>query len=592
MASGVTTIGMRPDTTLAGDTDARAPEFAHGQIVGDCFRIEEVLGAGGMGVVYKARHLVLDRVVALKVHRGHVDRGRLEAEARAMARLDHPNVVGVYDVRPSADGLFIAMEYIDGAHARAWLTARKRPLKERLQMCLLAAEGLAAAHAVGLVHRDFKPENVLVSRTGRVAVADFGLAIAPGDPGEVVGTPAYMAAEQFAGSNVDARTDQFALCVFMHEALYGVRPFAARTPAQLVFEVASGRFVAPPVSSDVPAELRDVILRGLDPDPARRHPSIGALLTEVRGVMQAPAKRAVGLAIGIAVAIFLAVGVTAYLAYDRLTQSRARAVASPQLHGLDLGEDASEELLAQQHAVVREAQRHVRKADALEAVAEGDMFGDPEGFGDALAQAVDDEASPSELMGGMLDAVDSAKAARADDPYQRAAWDGKSTLVCGMNQRMEIRGVTARVTKGPAVDAQMGCAIRLIDCDIEAEIVVAGTMADVIYIEGGRYVAGEKLVDTDMNTDVTIVRVELETATRGSAVVVGMRGTARIEGSTLRGATGLETGMHAQVTVENSTIVGRDRAIAAQMHAKVTLRDTTVEGAIERGTQAIVEIAD
>jgi predicted Ser/Thr protein kinase len=605
IGSGASTLGGPPDATpprvspYSGDLDPRAHTFSPGQIVGGCFRIERVLGAGGMGVVYEATHLSLDRVVALKVHRGATaaDQGRLEAEARAMARLSHPNVVGVYDVRAAPEGLFIAMEFIDGVHARAWLAARKRPLTERLQACLHAGEGLAAAHAAGLVHRDFKPENVLVSRTGRVAVADFGLAGAPGKAGEIVGTPAYMAPEQFAGAAVDARADQFAFCVLLHEALYGVRPFAGRTPAELAYAVAHGEPVAPPRSTDVPEELRAVILRGLKPDPAQRHPTMGALLGEVRAVMRAPAKRAVGVAVVLALALAVIVGTTGFLTWRWVTEARARAVAMPQLQGLQLGEDASAasleisaELIAHQRALVLEAERKTRAAAALQEIAEGDMFEDPEGLAAAIAQAGDDDAPIGGLVLGILKGVESSQARRDQQEYHRPAWDGRSTLVCGMNQMMEVVGVTARVESGPAIDAQMNCRIRLIDCDIEAETIVAGSMARIIYMEGGRYVAEKHLVQTDLAKEVIITGVKLDEPTGEAAVVIGMRSKATITGSTLRGSTALAVGMHAEVTVENSTLEGSEHAVAAEMHSRVTLKGTRLEGGIERGQNAVVEV--
>jgi hypothetical protein len=271
----------------------------------------------------------------------------------------------------------------------------------------------------------------------------------------------------------------------------------------------------------------------------------------------------------------------------------------PQLHGLQLGEDASaasleisQELIAHQRALVLEAERNHRRATALQDVAEGDMFEDPEGFAAALSQAAEDEAPVGALVLGILKGVDNAQERRDQDEYHRPAWDGRTTLVCGMDQMMELRGVTARIADGPAIDAQMNCRIRLIDCDIEASTIVAGSMARIIYIEGGRFVAGKHLVETDMAKEVTIADVELVEPTGEAAVVIGMRSKARITGSTLRGATALVVGMHAEVTVEDSTLVGSDKAIEAEMHSHVTLRDTRLEGAIERGPNAVVEIAD
>ena len=170
-----------------------------------------------------------------------------------MARLSHPNVVTVYDVGTVADRVFVAMEFVEGQTIAAWLAAAGAPLAEILAVFIAAGRGLAAAHARGLVHRDFKPENVLIGADGRARVIDFGLArltavAASSDrrgaaairlrppataldahaAGTVLGTPAYMSPEQFRGQPADARSDQFSFCVALYEALYGVRPFGVR----------------------------------------------------------------------------------------------------------------------------------------------------------------------------------------------------------------------------------------------------------------------------------------------------------------------------------------------------------------------------
>jgi serine/threonine protein kinase len=202
------------------------------------------IGAGGMGVVYAAYDPELDRRVALKLLRpdrfgSDADRLRLLREAQALARLADPHVVSVYDTGTFGDRVFVAVELVEGETLRQWLgglRAAPRSWREVLARFLPAGRGLAAAHAAGLVHRDFKPENVLLGRDGRVRVADFGLAEAAPEPGGklaalpaewglVLGTPAYMAPEQLRGIAVDARSDQFSFCVALFEALYG-RPSA------------------------------------------------------------------------------------------------------------------------------------------------------------------------------------------------------------------------------------------------------------------------------------------------------------------------------------------------------------------------------
>ena len=229
------------------------------------FRVLDRLGAGGMGVVYSAYDPDLDRGVALKLVRVAA-RGRdaAVAEARALARLSHPNVVPVHDVGVVEGHVYIVMELIRGETLRRWVRQRPRDRREIVAAHLQAGEALAAAHAAGLVHRDFKPDNAIVGSDGRVRVVDFGLACEAADasgadepaPREVAGTPRYMAPEQAAGRPVTAAADQFAFCVSLYEALHGDAP-----------QVAS----APPW-------LREILLRGMAPDPSERWPSMRALL--------------------------------------------------------------------------------------------------------------------------------------------------------------------------------------------------------------------------------------------------------------------------------------------------------------------------
>lgn len=270
------------------------------------------LGAGGMGVVYSAYDPDLERKIAIKLIRSDEGdaadpdqaRARLTREAQAMAKLSHPNVIHVYDVGTHDGQVYIAMELVDGHTLRTWME-QPRPWREVLDVFVRAGRGLAAAHDRGLVHCDFKPENVLLGVDGRVRVVDFGLARAadlpPGStPAEapehdaeppldahaaktqgIRGTPAYMAPEQMEGKATDARSDQFAFCIALHEALYGARPFAGDTIASLTYAVLEGRVREAPASSDVPAWVRRVVLRGLAVRPEDRYPSMAVLLDEL-----------------------------------------------------------------------------------------------------------------------------------------------------------------------------------------------------------------------------------------------------------------------------------------------------------------------
>jgi len=265
------------------------------------YRLGAQLGAGAMGMVFEAHDPQLHRQVAIKLLHPHVADGpdgtRLLREARAMAQLAHPNVVTVHDAGRVGAQVFVAMELVQGETLATWLEQRRPQRGSIMDVFVQAGRGLEAAHAVGIVHRDFKPENVMVGADGRARVADFGLArpsvtwaaggTAVADAmaatldgltrqGAVVGTPAYMAPEQWKGTPADARSDQFAYCVALYEALCGQRPFEGRTLAALAASVASGRLR--PMPRSVPKWLRTAVETGLALDPSARHPSMTALL--------------------------------------------------------------------------------------------------------------------------------------------------------------------------------------------------------------------------------------------------------------------------------------------------------------------------
>ncbi len=293
------------------------------------------LGSGGMGVVYAAYDPELDRKVALKLlhanSRSSRARTRLLREAKAIARISHPNVVTVHDVGTFEGRVFVAMEYVEGQTFLRWMQSSERAWSDVMTVLAHAGEGLAAAHQGDLIHRDFKPDNILVENGGRAVVLDFGLARRTSsrddvpvsrvsDPsmpctsaevegdltrtGAKLGTPAYMAPEQHLSSPTDARTDQFSFCVVLWEALYGARPFVGSTAREARYAVLKGN-LSEPRDGDVPVSIRRVLTRGLSIDPELRYDDMRALLA---ALSRAPGRR-VKARLGVAALALAGIGV-------------------------------------------------------------------------------------------------------------------------------------------------------------------------------------------------------------------------------------------------------------------------------------------
>ncbi|HET6582250.1 MAG TPA: serine/threonine-protein kinase [Nannocystaceae bacterium] len=320
----------------------------------------ERIGAGNMGIVYRAYDPELDRRVALKLvvvrgsfkRRAAEVRARLLREAQALARVGHPNVIQVHDVgtvdedvvaaltgatipplgemRAPARAVFLAMEYVEGSTLRKWTSERERLWREVVGVFRQAARGLWAAHQADVIHRDFKPDNVMIGSDGRVRVLDFGLARAAGGSdsapaeldadeiaarripsfdeeltqhGTIIGTPAYMAPEQHVGGGASAASDQFAFCVALWEALYGSRPFAGETHAAIAFAIVHGRLRTPPPERRAPRWLHRLLVRGLQIAPEQRFPTMLDIVDELerdRNTARRVGIGALGLAAGVA----------------------------------------------------------------------------------------------------------------------------------------------------------------------------------------------------------------------------------------------------------------------------------------------------
>jgi tetratricopeptide (TPR) repeat protein/predicted Ser/Thr protein kinase len=373
------------------------------------------LGRGGMGVVYAAYDERLERRVAIKLlhKRGREKAGqRLIREAQALARLSHPNVVQIHDVGEFEQQPFLVMDLIEGATLDQWRAARERTRAEILAVFLAAGRGLAAAHAAGVIHRDFKPENVMIRRDGQVVVMDFGLARGddrsdsprPDEPklpdapelptesdeldvprmtaeslgssgpsltavGTILGTPGYMAPEQMFGQGVNDRCDQFSFCATLWETLYDTRPFAGRTLATFARSVRRDR-LTPQESSAVPMWLRKVLERGLALEPADRWPSMNALL---EALQRDPTKRRRRVAAGVGLLVCACSAVVGLYFADqrereRLARERAEQIASCEQEGEAIAADWNEldareieqAFLATKHPFAESVWQHTR----------------------------------------------------------------------------------------------------------------------------------------------------------------------------------------------------------------------------------------
>jgi serine/threonine-protein kinase len=289
--------------TLADGVAGRARDSRASLMIGR-FEVRNKLGEGGMGIVYEAYDAQLDRRVAIKLVRvgdvGTQARARLLREAQAMAKVSHPNVVPIYEVGEHGDQVFVAMELVAGQPLSQWQRRERRSWQDTLAIYIAAGRGLAAAHACGIIHRDFKPDNVLVGSDGRPRVLDFGLArsfAAPPDEaspsqrsvlnveltmaGSMMGTPTYMSPEHFRGEGVGPASDQFGFAVAIYRGLFGDAPFAGDTIGELRTSVCAGALRPPRDDAEIPATVVAAIVRALSVDPRDRFASMDQLLEEL-----------------------------------------------------------------------------------------------------------------------------------------------------------------------------------------------------------------------------------------------------------------------------------------------------------------------
>lgn len=272
------------------------------------YRIEATIGAGGMGTVFRAVDTRLQRRVAIKFLSDDLAdaaaRRRFQREAQMASSLNHPHILTVYDVGEFEGRQYLVTEFVDGGTLKDWVEREPRHWEDIAELLTGVADGLATAHQAGILHRDIKPDNILVTTSGYAKLADFGLAkIEEGATlsrtrtlteeqtrrGIIIGTIAYMSPEQASGNTLDARSDMFSFGVVLYEMLAGQRPFRAATNLELLQQVIHAK--PAPLSGDIPEPLRALVMKALEKNPADRYPSMRELVTDLRAVQRHSAER-------------------------------------------------------------------------------------------------------------------------------------------------------------------------------------------------------------------------------------------------------------------------------------------------------------
>jgi TolB-like protein/Tfp pilus assembly protein PilF/predicted Ser/Thr protein kinase len=294
-AAGATAMRPRDDEAIGTD-------LVPGTSIGS-YRIEGALGAGGMGVVYRATDTRLNRHVCIKFLSGELldvaARRRFQREAQMASSLNHPHILTVHDVGEHEGRQYIVTELVDGGTLQDWASAAARSWRQVVELLTGVADGLAAAHAAGILHRDIKPANILVGQNGYAKLADFGLAKlfddTPGGAaqplradltavGLVVGTVAYMSPEQASGQPLDARSDIFSFGVVMYELLAARRPFTGETDLEVLKTIVHG--MPSPLPAEIPEALRAIVDKAIEKDPADRYQSVRDLVVDLRRVVR------------------------------------------------------------------------------------------------------------------------------------------------------------------------------------------------------------------------------------------------------------------------------------------------------------------
>jgi len=602
---GGTTDGPGASTWSTGPLPSgpftRGIELTPGALVQGTYRIEHRIGAGAMGAVYSATHEKLGRRVALKLHLSPLPsaRARTMREAQAMARLSHPNVVTVFDVGDTEGGIFIAMEFLAGGTARDWIRAR-RDWRAVADLFRRAGQGLAAAHAAGLVHRDFKPENVLIDAEGRPKVADFGIARAASDPeavgpsrgggpggvcmpldatvnahvgamdatltqtGAFMGTPAYMAPEQFAGARVDARADQFAYCVAMWEALYGVRPFVGQTPAELYLAIRERRFAGTPSSARVPSGLRSELARGLSLDPATRHADMPALLSALDGAIR---RRRI-LIVGSVVAGMLVLGAVGTAA-AMSTRGRSSTDDTPPESALAVASSTGERSFAVPKSATDSASGSTTGAAS----------------GSTSADAGEAKTEPPETPPAPADPP------VADGFKSPDYWDGTGQFKCHpAYPRVELRDRTIVIAdESEALWIGGDCEVRVVNCDISGKTAVDIGGDAKVHIIDSTLRAKLHAVDIGGNAEVTVENTRVVGTTADSTYKAGGYAKMTLIDLDVRATLPLEIFGPATVRMDGGSLTGAAAAIQARSANSIKLRDVEVSGKIDQWNGAPVE---